>query len=101
MKTTALELEFPKDPIQPSTIQHGLDEARHPSNGSGEPGTLEFCYNYLDYQFQTPSGAIHARSYLDNIKRVTIHPRPEQMAEPLLEDIKAYLARRYRVVRVE
>jgi hypothetical protein len=98
--TTELKLIFPSDSIT-ATVFHELDEARHPPTTAGADGALEYRYNFLRYEFATPSGTVHARSYLDQIKRVSIHLEPHQRNEPLIAQIERYLARRYRVVRLE
>jgi hypothetical protein len=101
MTTTPLALIFPDDTILPSAIHHEVDEAWHPRAGSNEPGKLAYRYNFLRYEFHTPSGVVHARAYLDQIKRVSIHLVAAQRAEPLLADIQNYFKRRFGKVEIQ
>ena len=88
------------DSIEPVRIEHKVDEII-------ADGLVEQSYNYLDYQFDSPAGAIHVRSYLNTSHAATIHP-PVGLGDGKLlfgEDwtardaIIAYLTRRFLVIK--
>jgi hypothetical protein len=82
------------DPISPTLIEHRVEAASH-----AETGAPLFHYNYLYYQFDLPSGTIWARSYLDDIKRVSLF-LPSNMRSDHAEVRKclSYLALRFQQV---
>ena len=84
------------DPILPVRITH---ECERIWNGN----SLEQEYNYLVYEFDTELHSYWARSYLDDINKVSIYgPFRSNKREPALgkqeidERIVAYFRRRYR-----
>lgn len=87
-----------EDPIRPTRIEHDVDEI-----WDGEE--LSECYNYPVYYFEGHGARCSARTYLDDIKNVTLYgPFREGSSHeatpcPALEaEVLAYLGRRYQVV---
>ena len=64
MQMFELPVDVDPEPGQPDSIRHGCDFMR------GGDGALEFYYNFLDYTWLLPGGALAARCYLDESARL-------------------------------
>ena len=83
-----------KDPISPSVVEHRLEAAVHE-----ETRELLFCYNYIYYQFDVTGGKIWARSYLDEIKRVSLFlPEGTTTTDADAQRVIGYLTLRFRQI---
>ncbi len=83
-----------EDPISPSAIEHRLEAAV-----SEETRELLYYYNYIRYQFDMPGGEIWARSYLDDIERVSLFlPKGMKITSPDAERVMGYLTLRFNKV---
>jgi hypothetical protein len=83
-----------KDPISPSVVEHRLEAAVHE-----ETRELLYCYNYIYYQFDVPSGKNWARSYLDEIKRVSLFLQEGMtVTDADAQRVMGYLTLRFRQI---
>jgi hypothetical protein len=93
-----------QDPITPTLIEHRCEELF-------VGGQLSEHYNYLRYHFAAFGAHCWARSYMDDIQRVTIYgpfDGPMTGVDPirpvenqaLIVAVRSYLARRYRQVEI-
>lgn len=83
------------DEITPTQIIHGSEQILN-------AGQLEQDYNYLVYEFETATHLIRARSYLDEIEKVSVFgpfakddPQRPLYNEPIDQSVLDYLNRRY------
>jgi len=90
------------DLIQPVQIEHCIDEIW---TGENED-VLEQYYNYIDYHFERDGAYMRARTYLDEIKTVSVfgpfqqRGSIEKVRSPkLAADVHRYLNRRYNKVQ--
>lgn len=88
------------DPIAPVRIRHQVDEI------TADSGALEEHYNFIDYDFEQPGAYMRARTYLDEIKSVTVYgpfDKPHSIvavnAPELEHAVLQYLKRRFRRVK--
>lgn len=86
------------DPIAPTRITHSVDEMR-------EDGELVQYYNFVLYEFETKSGLMRARTYMDENYKVAIYgpfsntKSTEEVSAPQMEvDVIAYLKRRFAII---
>ena len=83
-----------QDPIQPTAIEHRCEEIV-------SEGKLEQKYNYIIYHFDCGGVYFWARTYLDDIRTVSLHGPFESRASKRLtsgsfdEAVLAYLRRRF------
>ena len=93
-----------QDPITPTLIEHRCEEIF-------VGGQLSEHYNYFRYHFAAFGAHCWARSYVDEIHRVTIYgafdgpmnganPIRPVANQPLIDAVRTYLSRRYRQVDV-
>ena len=79
----------------PSKIEHLVDTDFDPKTGE-----CEYYYNHLVYTFEHEGTQITARSYLDNIREVSILQCPNDIdIEKELSGILAYLRMRYETIK--
>ncbi|UTW54813.1 hypothetical protein [Kordiimonas sp. SCSIO 12610] len=89
------------DIITPFKIEHNVDEII--TNGK-----LEQYYNFIDYHFEKNGAFMLARTYLDDIKTITLdgpfsdanHYEEVDMPD-LKENVIAYLRRRYSEIQTQ
>ena len=87
-----------QDALQPTAIEHRCEEIL-----SG--GKLEQIYNYIIYHFEREGAYFLARTYLDDIRTVSLHGPFETRATMrptngcFDEAVLAYLKRRFRNVQ--
>lgn len=85
-----------QDPISPSSVEHCVD-----AGVDEQTRELLFHCNYLRYRFDVHDGTIAARSYLDEIEKVSLQlPKGMSLAHPDAERVLEYLKRRYRRVEM-
>ena len=102
MATDAGSVDFgERDPIEPTRIEHKVDDII-------VDGRIEQTYNFVDDWFDSPSGRLRARAYMDTSHSVAIYPPIEiepGMPPQLGEDWSArdavirYLARRFILIK--
>lgn len=90
------------DLIAPSQIEHHVDEIW---GGKGDD-KLEQYYNYIDYHFERDGAYLRGRTYVDDIRVVTLYGPFEKrgsirkVVAPAAEAaVLAYLSRRFRQVK--
>ncbi|HEY4986631.1 MAG TPA: hypothetical protein VII39_08435 [Bradyrhizobium sp.] len=87
------------DPIQPTAIEHKCDDIH---NGD----MLEQQYNYLVYHFDSDGAYFLAKTYLDDVRTVSLHGPFASRTElrptgaPLCERVLTYLRRRFRTIQI-
>ena len=83
---------LPKDVIEPSSIVHLVEEAVNLKTNQ-----LEYRYDFIDYFFEVPGGAIRARTYLHSTDNVSVYlPKGGTLEHPDTGRVLHYLARRFR-----
>jgi hypothetical protein len=87
--TYSLPLDDAPDEGQPTTIHHGCDYM------FSDASTLEFYYNFLTYNWMIDGHGVAARSYFDDISRVSITMSRAEFDLPRNRPILAFLQRRY------
>lgn len=89
------KLFCPSDLIQPSKLEHLVEEAYDLATDR-----LLFRYNFLRYEFEHPTGIIWARSYLHTPTRISIYPPSGvPLNDPVVIKVIAYARRRYQDVQ--
>lgn len=87
--------EEEKDAITPTLIEHRVDSGAHERTGE-----VLYHYNYLYYRFDA-DGEIRARSYLDEIDKVSLFlPRGMDLEHPDAKRVLGYLIRRFRRIEM-
>jgi hypothetical protein len=77
------------DDGQPTAIHHGCDYM------FSDVEALEFYYNFLTYNWMIDGHGVAARSYFDDITRVSIGMPRAEFDVPRFAPILAFLQRRY------
>ena len=87
-----------EDPVRPTAIEHRCEEIV-------TEGKLEQRYNYIIYHFDCDGAYFWARTYLDDIKTVSLHG-PFESRNAMRptggrfdEAVLAYLKRRFRNIQ--
>ena len=87
-----------EDPIGPTAIEHKCEEILY-----GEK--LQERYNYIVYHFECDGAYCWARTYLDDVKTVSLFGPFENRTTmnptgaPFSDAVLAYLKRRFRIVQ--
>ena len=87
------------DAIEPTAIEHKCDDIR-------DGARLEQQYNYLVYHFDSDGAYFLAKSYLDDVRTVSLHGPFASRTElrPTggvpCERVLSYLRRRFRTIQI-
>jgi hypothetical protein len=93
-----MEARIDQDPIQPTAIEHKCEEIF-------DGDKLKQKYNYIVYHFDRRDGYFWARTYVDDIKTVSLYGPFESRVTmkairgSLDEAVVAYLRRRFSIIQ--
>jgi hypothetical protein len=88
--------EEEKDPIIPTLIEHRVDSGVHERTRE-----VLYHYNYFYYRFDADAGEIWARSYVDEIQKVSLYlPQGVDLEHTDVRRVLGYLTRRFQRVEM-